>query len=360
MPKQRGKDKGQRIEGRGFKKNNSTLYPLPSTLIRSVSESFIARYRPESQSTDWGQSLAMYGLLRGLQVNDNPKVREYLRRWLAFHLAEGVPINYFCGSWSFGLLYPEVVREFPEFQLQLRDTALRIYEFICNKALRNGEGILLHNIDLPNIYIDTVYYSAVVLSKIGPAIEVPWEDEAVKQIVLHLERLQNGEKPFFIHCEENNGGVRSEGSWARGNGWVMMTLAEILPLLDKKSSRYKDLYAIFEKLGGAIVGLQTGNGLWRTILDDRSSYEEVSASAMFIYSFAKAHNEDIIRHHGPMKLVTRGAAALAKAVDANGRVTGVSEGTWPGTVEYYKSLSTGEWWWGTGAFLLAMAELAKQ
>src|ERR1700727_2695817 len=94
----------------------------PSTLVRTVSESFIERYRPESQSTDWGQSLAMYGLLRGLSIDDNPKVRAYLRRWLAFHLAERVPINYFCGSWSFALLYPDLVREFPEFRMQLEDT----------------------------------------------------------------------------------------------------------------------------------------------------------------------------------------------------------------------------------------------
>ncbi len=328
-----------------------------TALIRTVSESFIARYRPESQSTDWGQSLAMYGLLRGLQTEENPKVREYLRRWLAFHLAEGVPVNYFCGSWSFGLLYPDVIREFPEFQIQLRATALRIYEFIRDTALRNGEGILLHNVDLPNIYIDTVYYSAVVLSKIGPMLGVPWEDEAVKQIVLHLERLQDGEKPFFIHCEENLGGLRSEGSWARGNGWVMMTLAEILPLLDKKSARHKDLLAIFERLGSAIAKLQTKNGLWRTILDDASSYEEVSASAMFLFAFARFKKVGLM---GPMMgLIKKAASAIANSVDATGRVLGVSEGTWPGTVEYYKSLATGEWWWGTGAFLLAMAELAS-
>ena len=330
-------------------------------LIRKVSESFIERYRPESQSTDWGQSLAMYGLLAGLKVDDNPKVREYLRRWLAFHLAEGVHVNYFCGSWSFGLLYPDVIREFPEFQIQLRATALKIYEFIRDKALRNGEGILLHNIDLPNIYIDTVYYSAVILSKIGPTLGCPWEDEAVKQIVLHLDRLRDGEKPFFIHCEENNGGKRSEGSWARGNGWVMMTLAEILPLLDKKSARYKDLLAIFQKLSSAIAEYQTKNGLWRTILDDPKAYEEVSASAMYLFAFAKSHKMGITDRLSPMGsfgLLNKTTHALADFVDKNGRLLGVSEGTWPGTADYYKSLATGEWWWGTGAFLLAMSEMA--
>lgn len=301
----------------------------------------------------------MYGLLRGLQVDENPKVREYLRRWLAFHLSEGVHVNYFCGSWSFGLLYPDVTREFPEFQIQLRETALRIYEFIRDKAIRNGEGILLHNIDLPNIYIDTVYYSAVVLSKIGPMLGLSWEDETVKQIVLHLDCLQDGEKPFFIHCEENNGGLRSEGSWARGNGWVMMTLAEILPMLDKKSARYKDMLIIFQQLAFAISNHQTKNGLWRTILDDSTAYEEVSASAMFLFAFARIHKMGLMGPMRPMGVVGKAAKALASSVDGKGRVLGVSEGTWPGTTEYYKSLATGEWWWGTGAFLLAMAELAS-
>ncbi|HWF44122.1 MAG TPA: glycoside hydrolase family 88 protein [Candidatus Kapabacteria bacterium] len=329
---------------------------MPLTLIRTVSESFIERYRPESQSTDWGQSLAMYGLLRGLTVDDNPKVRSYLRRWLAFHLAEGIPVNYFCGSWSFGLLYPDVLREFPEFQIPLRDTAIRMYEFITHKALRNGDGILLHNVDLPNIYIDTVYYSAVVLAKLGPTLGLPWQDEAVKQIVLHLDRLQDGDKPFFIHCEENNRGTRSEGGWARGNGWVMMTLAEVLPLLPKNTSRYRDLLSIFQGLSSAIVSQQTKNGLWRTIIDDKTAYEEISASAMFVFALAKGKKMGI----GPMSssVIAKSTKAIQQSVDARGCVMGVSEGTWPGTIDYYKSLSTGEWWWGTGAFLLAMAELS--
>ncbi len=320
------------------------------TLIRTVSESFCERYRPESQSTDWGQSLAMYGLLRGLTIDDNPKVRAYLRRWLAFHLAERVPVNYFCGSWSFALLYPDVVREFPEFRMQLEDTALRIYEFMRDKALRNGEGFLLHNIDLPHIYIDTVYYSSALLVKIGPFLGVDWEDEAVKQIVLHLDRLQDGDKPFFIHCEENNGGKRSKGSWARGNGWVMMTLAEILPLLDKKSARYKNLLIIFQQLASEIAKLQTKNGLWRTILDDKTSYEEVSASAMFLFAYLRGQNKGLLEPTGQTVLITKAASGLVSSVDKEGRVLGVSEGNLAGNNRrYYKSLSTGEWWWGEPA-----------
>ena len=153
---------------------------------------------------------------------------------------------------------------------KLEDTALRIYMNSCGTKLSAIRKVsCFTTLDLPHIYIDTVYYSSALLAKIGPFLGVDWEDEAVKQIVLHLDRLQDGDKPFFIHCEENHGGKRSEGSWARGNGWVMMTLAEILPLLDKKSARYKNLLVIFQQLASEIAKLQTKNGLWRTILDDK-------------------------------------------------------------------------------------------
>jgi unsaturated rhamnogalacturonyl hydrolase len=297
----------------------------------------------------------MYGLLRSLKVNDDPVVRAYLHTWLGFHFAEGVPVNYFCGSWSIGLLLPEALELFPEFQIPIRATARRIHDFILRKALRNGEGILLHNVDLPNIYVDTVYYAAVTLSKVGPMLGLEWEDDAVRQIVLHLDRLQDGEKPFFIHCEENVGGHRSEGSWARGNGWVMMTLAEIIPLLEKGSTRRKDLTIIFRELARALARFQTSTGLWRTIVDDKSSYEETSATAMYLYAYQRGRAERILGDEFD-SVLRKGFRALGHTVDAKGRVIGVSEGTWPGTAAYYKSLATGEWWWGTGAFLLAMTE----
>lgn len=335
----------------------SAKHPSADALLRTVSESFIRRYRAQSQSTDWGQSLAMYGVLAAYDGTENEDLREYLRTWLAFHCAEGVPVNYFCGSWSIGLLYPEVMKLYPELQIPLKDTASRIHDFIERTALRNGDGVLLHNIDLPNIYIDTVYYSAVVLSKLGRTLNRPWVDEAVKQIVLHLDLLQDRDKLLFIHCEENHGGKRSEGSWARGNGWVMMSLAETLPNIPADNPSLPKLKRLFQSIAEEIAEHQTSSGLWRTILNDPKAYEEVSASAMYLYAYAKGMNEGLLS--GFEDVIDRAFRGVAKCVDGEGRVMGVSEGTWPGTIEYYKSLATGEWWWGTGAFLLAIREVMR-
>lgn len=332
-----------------------TKRPDPKELIARVSKSWIKRNRAESQSTDWGQTLAMLGLMSTLRKHESPEVRKYLTTWLRFHMNERLYVHYFCGSWSFGLLYPDVFDEFPELQLQLRESAERIYNFIDCKALRNGEGIILHNVDLPNIYIDTIYYSAPILQKLGTFLGLPWQNEAVKQVTAHLEKLQDGNTPFYIHCEENLAGLRSEGPWARGNGWVMMTCADLLPHLPKKSSGYKAINARFQDLAMALAEHQTKNGLWRTMLDDRASYEETSASAMYLYAYLRARNTGLIGREFD-KVIQAAYFGLAKHVDSGGKFTCVSEGTWPGMREYYKSLSQGEWWWGTGAYLLALTE----
>jgi unsaturated rhamnogalacturonyl hydrolase len=325
-------------------------------IIDIVADSWCRRNRPESMNTDWGQSLLAYGLLAAVRATGNANAREYLRRWLTYHLGAGVHVTYFVGSWSIGLLYPELIEIFPEFEMPLRATSARIYDFILEKAIRNGRGVILHNVDLPHIYVDTVYYSAPVLAKLGATLKRrDWMRDALFQLHAHLDILRDPATGFSIHCQENLSGHRSEGAWARGNGWIAMTCAELLPYLRKGSKEWRDLCKILNNLMTALLPFQTRGGLWRTIITDRTAYEESSATAMYLFAMRRA-----LRHGWlPASFeepADRAARGLARLVDAEGRFTGASEGTWPGTVEYYKSLARGEWWWGTGAYLLALAE----
>lgn len=307
-------------------------------------------------NTDWGQSLLAYGLLAAVRTTGNEAAREYLRRWLTYHLGAGVHVTYFVGSWSIGLLYPEVIQIFPEFAHQLRAVAARIDEFIREKAIRNGNGVILHNVDLPHMYVDTVYYSAPVLAKLGATLgRNDWKRDALFQLRSHLEILRDPPTGFSIHCQENLSGHRSEGAWARGNGWIAMTCAELLPYLKHGSAEWREVLAIFTNLMTALLPYQTRGGLWRTIINDRRAYEETSASAMFMFALARARNNGWLPPSFDEPL-QRCARALRSHVDPEGRLLGCSEGTWPGTIEYYKSLSRGEWWWGTGAYLVALAE----
>src|SRR4051812_14915802 len=117
---------------------NALSSPLsPSDLpLDLVADSWCRRHRPESMNTDWGQSLLAYGLLATVRETGNENAREYLRRWLTYHLGAGVHVTYFVGSWSIGLLFPDVIEIFPEFEHPLRDLAERIFSFITEKAIR--------------------------------------------------------------------------------------------------------------------------------------------------------------------------------------------------------------------------------
>jgi hypothetical protein len=57
--------------------------------------------------------------------------------------------------------------------------------------------------------------------------------------------------------------------------------------------------------------------------------------------------------------IGRAVGALEKKVDKEGRVVDVSGGTLPNKASVYKALPTGEYTWGTGAWLLAACESIK-
>ena len=138
---------------------------------------------------------------------------------------------------------------------------------------------------------------------------------------------------------------------------MMMTYAEILSVLDKDDPRFERLSNDFRMIAGALSKYQTTNGLWRTIIDDESAYEETSASAMYLFAYAIGKKLGVFGNEYDT-LIEQCSNGLALYVDGESKFLGVSEGTWPGTIEYYKSLSQGEWWWGTGAYLLALSELS--
>jgi unsaturated rhamnogalacturonyl hydrolase len=328
--------------------------------IDTLADSWCRRNRPESMSTDWGQSLLAYGLLAAVRTTDNTAAREFLRRWLTYHLGAGVHVTYFVGSWSIGLLYPDVVEVYPELGFQLREVGARIYEFIRSKAIRNGRGVILHNVDLPHVYVDTVYYSAPVLAKLGRLLDRDdWRDDAMSQIRMHMQILRDPATGFSIHCQENLSEHRSEGPWARGNGWIAMTCGELLAELEHDSPERREVGEILLELSTALLPYQSPSGLWRTIITDAGAYEETSASAMFLFGMLRGRRFGVLPPSFD-EPIDRCLSALLAQIDDEGRLMGCSEGTWPGTLEYYKGLACGEWWWGTGAMLLALREASQR
>jgi unsaturated rhamnogalacturonyl hydrolase len=103
---------------------------------------------------------------------------------------------------------------------------------------------------------------------------------------------------------------------------------------------------------------QDPSGLWHTVLDDKASYVECSATSMIVYGVLKLAR---------LGLLPRAEAAMARqawrAVNEqfvkDGLVTGVSAGTVPKGRDYYSKLPAGTKTWGTGAYLLVGSEMDR-
>ncbi len=341
-------------------------------LIRRVAE-WVTAHPVTAWNNDWGETLQLYGLLQVGQVLSEPRYVDYVREWLLRRLAAGLEvlpahqvldghhyrygrqmqINGYCGSWGANLIVPHFHTE-----PQVAAFARRLADYILYEAARTAEGGLKHGGWIETYWVDTLYYSVP-----GLAMHAAWTGadiyraDAAKQLLCHAGVLQSP-SGLFYHCCDQVRGWRSAVLWGRGNGWVLMSGVEWLSWAPPDDPWRVEVEQLMRSLIKALVPLQGKSGLWHTVLDDPSTYEEVSATAMFAFGLARAVQLGLVSPT-VQGAVSRAVQALSAYVTSEGAVTGVSGGTDPGDPAHYRQVPVGTYPWGTGAWLLAMAEAIR-
>ncbi|MGO4841608.1 glycoside hydrolase family 88 protein, partial [Rhizobiaceae sp. 2RAB30] len=77
--------------------------------------------------------------------------------------------------------------------------------------------------------------------------------------------------------------------WARGNAWITAGILDLFDLAELASPVRGFLEGVLTSQVEALLPLQTASGAWRTLLDDATSYEEISATAGIGYGLLKGH-----------------------------------------------------------------------
>ena len=158
----------------------------------------------------------------------------------------------------------------------------------------------------------------------------------------------------YIERKEPNG---EKMFWARGNGWVLGGLCQILDELPAKDKNRKFYEELFKELCGTVVKLQQPDGYWRASLLDAESYPspETSGTAFYVYAFAYGINHGLLSKEEYMPALQKGWKALVDAVDPDGRlgyVQPIGEAPKKVTREMTEL-------YGPGAFLMAGCEIYK-
>jgi unsaturated rhamnogalacturonyl hydrolase len=111
-------------------------------------------------------------------------------------------------------------------------------------------------------------------------------DEALQQIEGLRKRLWNPEKRLFSHrWDEAAQALRRPAFWGGGSGWAAVGFTRVIRALPPERQADKDrlLGYLKDVLDGCLV-YQRPDGLFHDILDQPSSFVEVTAGEMLAYS----------------------------------------------------------------------------
>jgi unsaturated rhamnogalacturonyl hydrolase len=183
------------------------------------------------------------------------------------------------------------------------------------KIKRTKDGAVSHLPAHRELWDDTVFMIGQFLMELYKATgDEKYIDELFKQISLHREKLQDSTTGLWVHgWDSDYKGHFSFGSqlnwankttgksaeiWGRGNGWVVVTMADLLQTMPKNNPNWNELAGYLKEMIVNLPQLQDkATGHWFQLTarpDEPENYIESSSTAMFSYGISKALQLDLV------------------------------------------------------------------
>ena len=185
-------------------------------------------------------------------------------------------------------------------------------------------------------------------------------NEAKEQIKLFSAKLKDKETGLYFHGWFSENTEHSPVHWGRANGWFVWAVSEALTFLSESDKDYYEIKEIYLDHINALIKYQNESGLWNQVIDDQSTFEETSASAMFVMAIARGINNGWLPE-SYKNYAIKGWSGVTNRINVDGAVDGICQGTGIGDdVEFYQSRKTPPSDpRGLGAVLSASVEVQK-
>lgn len=309
---------------------------------------------------DWPCGVAYYGICEAYEKTKEERYLSFLKERVDELIALGLPDVWTVNTCAMGhcllTLYQVTQEE------KYWDIVMSKVMYLQKDALRFGDKVLQHVVSAKNdfpeqAWADTLFMAAFFLLRAGVACkDEALIEDALHQWYWHIYYLQDEKTGFYYHGYNNITKDHMSGIyWGRANAWAAYTMSKVGGILPEPYlyPQYLDIAGSLNEQLTALKTVQTSNGLWRTVLDDESSYEEVSASAGIAAAMLEQGN--------PLyaKYINRTIRGVLDNVTQDGRVTNVSGGTAVmKNAEGYRGISR-RWiqGWGQGLVLAFFSEV---
>jgi len=233
---------------------------------------------------DWPCGVAYYGVSEAYKVTKKEAYLDLLKKWTDEYVELGLPewtVNT-CAMGHAMITLNEATND-----EKYWDIVMSKVDYIRNHALRFGDQVLQHTVSIHNDFpeqswADTLFMAAFFLLRVGVKLnDKEIIEDALNQYYWHIKYLQDPITGLWYHGYNNISKDHMSGFyWGRANSWAAYTMSQVKKRLPEcyLYPKFMDIDCALRDQLSALKSLQTENGLWRTIIDDGETYEEVSAS----------------------------------------------------------------------------------
>lgn len=317
---------------------------------------------------DWPQGVGLYGLIKVMKCLNRKQYREFLYQWFKDNLEQGL------GSRNINTTAPlltlvelnEYYKE-EEFERLCLDWADWLMTCLPRTEERGFQHVTSSNGDRLGVrlnenemWIDTLFMTVLFLNKMGHNYNRrDWIDESIHQVLIHMKYLCDKKTGLFYHGWTFNGRHNFGGIfWCRGNSWFTAGILEFIDMFEgKMNAGVKEIIVdTYKAQVKEMRKLQSDSGLWHTILDDPTSYEEVSGSAAIAAGILKGIQMGILSDEY-LECADKAVLAVMDNISPDGTVLHVSGGTGMGNDrEHYKNILIAPMAYGQSLTILALVK----
>ena len=310
-------------------------------------------------SWEWPQGVGLYGLSRLWERNSNDKLLATIEDWYDRRIAAGLPamnVNTTAPLLALSQIWRR--QRQPRFEAILDDWAARLVEMMP----RTPEGGFQHNvsdkINDDELWDDTLFMVALFLASHGQASgQRRLVDEAERQFLVHARYLADPKTGLWFHGWTFAGRHNfARALWGRGNSWITVGILDLMEVAEISPPVRDFLLGILSVQIDALLKVQAPSGAWHTLLDDPTSYEEISATAGFGYGLMKAARLGLAGREC-RKAGLRALDAVMANISADGVVSNVSYGTRMGhDLQFYRDIPIQPTGYGQALAILCLTE----
>jgi rhamnogalacturonyl hydrolase YesR len=175
-----------------------------------------------------------------------------------------------------------------------------------------------------------MFMATSVLARVGGNTKDPKYGAAAGRLLTsYAESLQRPDG-IFIHALEG------PHAWGRGNGFALLGVTEALTYLPDTWPDRPRVLEIYRKHLRGLVTYQSDDGSWRQVVDEPTSYRELTVTAMTVAAMARGVRLGFLDPSAYQGAIDRGWKAVVARVNEDGTVRDVCSGTAAGpSKEYY-------------------------